>query len=157
MPISTPEISSFEAPQIARLHVVTPRSEIQTAMQNAMHEMEHVLQQQHFRPTGPWFAHHHRRPTDTFDFDICFPISGSIEPSGRVENGAISATQVLRTVYTGSYEGLPQAWPQFAQWIEANGYKTREDVFEVYTLGPRAERDPARWQTELIYPLANGQ
>ena len=155
MPISTPELASFTAPQIARLHVVALREQMQTAMHTALQEMEHVLQQQHVRPVGPWFAHHHRRPAETFDFDLCFPISGAIEPSGRVDNATIPPTQVLRSVYTGPYEGLPQAWPEFMSWIESHGYRTREDIFEVYAVGPRQERDPSQWQTVMNYPLAD--
>ena len=62
---------------------------------------------------------------------------------------------VVRTAYHGPYERLPQAWPQFLEWIKAHGHTTREDAFEVYSIGPRDNPDPDAWQTDLIYPLAS--
>lgn len=153
--IETPQRATFGPMSVARLHVVTPREQIQQAMHSALDEISALLKEQGAPPTGPWFAHHHRKPTGTFDFDVCFPIAKPINPSGRVENGEIPATAVLRTVFRGNYDGLSRAWPEFVEWIEANGYKTREDAFEAYTVGPSEERDPANWQTEMNYPLAD--
>jgi effector-binding domain-containing protein len=153
--IETPQKATFGAVSVARLHIVTPREQIQQSMHGALGEVTDLLKEQGIPVTGPWFAHHHRRPTDTFDFDVCFPIAGTIQPSGRVENGETPATEVLRTVYRGPYDGLPRAWPEFVEWIEANEYKTRGDAYEVYTVGPREESDPANWQTEMNYPLAD--
>lgn len=154
MLIETPQKTTFAPVRVARLHVVTPRDKIQQAMQQAIHEVTTLLREQGVTPAGPWFAHHHRKPTDTFDFDVCFPISQAIRPVGRVESGDIPATEVLRTVYRGPYDKLHLAWPEFVEWIEMNGYKTRQDAFEVYSVGPKEQPDPANWRTEMNYPLA---
>lgn len=153
MLIEIPQKVTFGAVQVARLHVVTPREQIQQAMQEAIREVTSLLREQGVSPAGPWFAHHHRKPTSTFDFDVCFPTERLIQPAGRVETGNIPATEVLRTIYRGSYDKLHLAWPEFVEWIEINGYKTREDAFEVYSIGPNEERNPANWQTEMNYPL----
>ena len=41
------------------------------------HHIQEVLQaitEQGMQPAGPLVAHHHRRPTDTFEFEIGFPV-----------------------------------------------------------------------------------
>jgi effector-binding domain-containing protein len=156
MLIETPTRAEFAARTVARIHVVTPRAEIQSAMHGAIHEIVAALKTQGIAPSGAWFAHHHRRPTETFDFDVCFPVSTPISPAGRVESADIPKTDVVRAVYRGPYERLPQAWPEFVHWITENGYKTRPDAFEVYTIGPQQDADPQHWQTEMNWPLVSG-
>jgi effector-binding domain-containing protein len=157
MSIDKPYHTRFEAQTVARIHVVTPRQEIRSAMHAAIQEISAALKAAGVPRTGPWFAHHHRRPADTFDFDVCFPISKPLQHSGRVENAEIPAVEVLRTIHHGVYGGLPQAWQDFYDWISASGWKTREDIFEVYTVGPQDNDDPEGWKTELNSPVANDE
>ena len=153
MPIDQPFPARFESKDVAQIHVVVPRAEIGTAMQAALRELSALLREQNIEPAGPWFAHHSRRPTDTFDFAVCFPVARPVEPSGRVAYARIAAVDVIRTIYRGPYEGLPQAWPEFMNWVQARNLATREDIFEVYTVGRQESLDSATWQTELNCPL----
>jgi effector-binding domain-containing protein len=61
---------------------------------------------------------------------------------------------VARTVYHGDYEGLPVAWAEFKEWIEANGHSCAVDLWERYLVGPESSDNPADWRTELNRPLA---
>lgn len=155
MPIDKPYRARFEAQTVAHIHVVTPRQEIRSTMHAAIHEISAALEAAGVSRTGPWFMHFHCRPTETFDLDVCFPISQPLQPSGRVTNAEIPAAEVLRTIHHGDYEELPQAWQDFTDWISASGFQTRGDGFEVYAVGPKDNEDPAHWQTELNSPLAN--
>lgn len=154
MPIDTPQKSRFDEKRVVRIHLLTPRNEIQRAMGEAIYEITAAMQAQGVPPTGPWFAHHHRRPTDTFDFDVCFPVGSALETTGRLENVVLPAVDVMRTVYHGHYEGLITAWPEFMRQLDASGLKIRPDVFEVYLVGPSQTSDPKAWQTGLNCPLA---
>ena len=60
---------------------------------------------------------------------------------------------MARTVYHGGYEGLGPAWGEFLGWIESQGLKSAEDLWEVYAAGPESSPDPANWRTELNRPL----
>ena len=155
MPMDKPYRARFEAQTVARIHIVTPRQQIRSAMHAALPEISAALEAAGIPRTGPWFAHHHRRPTDTFDFDVCFPISKPLQPTGRVENAEIPAAEVIRTVHHGDYQGLPQTWQDFADWLSAGSFKTREDFFEVYAVGPNDNENPDSWETELNTLLAS--
>lgn len=106
-------------------------------------------------PAGPWFTHHLRRPTDTFDFEASVPVVRPIVPAGRVEPSTWPSMKVARAVYHGPYEGLAEAWGEFIAWIEANGHQPAEDLWECYTVGPHTNLDPSTWRTELSRPLLN--
>ena len=59
------------------------------------------------------------------------------------------ALKVVRAVYHGPCEGLSEAWHEFAEWIEANWYKTANDLYECYLVEPESSHDPADWRTGL--------
>ncbi|MBV8266334.1 MAG: GyrI-like domain-containing protein [Planctomycetaceae bacterium] len=153
----------IEAPQVketadrltAFIPLVVPRAEIQEVMGPAIREVYAVIAAQGIAPAGPWFTHHRRKPTDTFDFDVCVPVATPVTAAGRVTAGMLPAARVARTVYHGPYEGLAAAWGEFCDWIEANGHTPRADLWECYLVGPGPESspDPATWRTELVRPL----
>jgi effector-binding domain-containing protein len=147
--IETPYITQTSEQHIAKLHLTVPRENIGGSMGAGVQEVLSVLTAQNIAPTGPWFTHHNRRPTDTFDFEICFPVAQSIAPSGQVVPGTWPSMTVARTVFQGNYSGLPEAWGEFHAWLDANAHKTADDLWEVYLVNPHANPNPAEWRTEL--------
>jgi effector-binding domain-containing protein len=152
--ITPPQIVESPARTIAFIHLSIPREEIMTAMHTGLEELGTALREQQIAPTGPWFTHHIRRPSESFDLRICFPVARPITPTGRVQAGEQAAATVLRTVYSGNYTGLAAAWGQFRDWIDANNYQVRPDLWEVYLVGPDSTPQPTEWQTQLNRPLA---
>ena len=151
--IDLPHLAHSPEQHVALIHLTVPRSEIMTAMGPAFEELGAVLTAQGVVPNGPWFAHHLSRPTDTFDFEVCSPVSKPIQPTGRVTNGHLRAARVARTVHHGAYEGLAAAWAEFVAWIEAHGHQAEADLWEVYLVAPDTSPDPSTWRTELNAPL----
>ena len=151
--LETPQITQTTAQLTAIIHVTVPREEIQNVMGPGLHELMAAIAAQGIAPTGPWFTHHLRRPTDTFDFEISVPVSAPVAAAGRVQPGEWPAMRVARTVHHGPYEGLPEAWGEFMEWIEANGHQPAADLWECYLTNPDSDPDPATWRTELNRPL----
>lgn len=152
--IDTPQITESAERLTAVISLLIPRDQIQTVMGPAIGEIYATLAAQGIAPAGPWLTYHRRRPTDTFDFDVCVPITKPVEAAGRVKPGRLPASKVARTVYQGNYDGLGTAWGEFCDWIEANGHPAREELWECYLVGPESSNDPAAWRTELNRPLA---
>ena len=151
--IETPNIAQLPAQAMATLHIVTPRSKMQEVMGPGIGEVMAAAKAQGIGPTGPWFTHHRKITPETFDFDICVPVSAPVSPTGRVVPDERPALGVARTVYHGPYEGLGGAWHEFMQWIAAQGLHAASDLYECYRVGPETSPDPSEWRTELIRPL----
>ncbi len=151
--IDTPQIIQTTALHCATLHVVVPRNEIQNVMGPGIGEVMAAIAAQGLSPSGPWFTHHLRRPTDTFDFDICIPVATPISLDGRVQPGEWPAMTVARTIYRGPYEGLADAWGELMEWLESSDHTPADDLWERYLAGPESSPDPAMWITELNRPL----
>ena len=149
--IETPHIVTTEQQHYAALHLEIPLADIQKVMFPGINEVVAVLKSQGNPPVGPWFTHHFHRPTDCFDFEICFPVATPITPEGRVTAGTWPAMTVARTVYHGAYSGLPHAWPELEQWMKSEDHKGGTEMWERYLIDQA--KDPADLRTELNWPL----
>jgi effector-binding domain-containing protein len=151
--IEPPQVVQTTAQHSAVIHVVVPCDEIQDVIGPTIREVYGAIGAQGVAPAGPWFTHHRRRPTDTFDLEVSVPVVSAIKPAGRVQPGQWPAMKVARTVYHGGYEGLGEAWMEFIDWIEAQGLNAADDLWECYLVGPETRDDSALYRTQLSKPL----
>ncbi len=151
--ISTPEILQTTRQLTATLHVTVSCDEIQSVMGPSIQELLALMAEQNVTPCGPWFTHHFARPAEVFDFDICMPVDSPVVAAGRMQPGEWPTMRVARTIYSGPFEGLADAWPEFMDWIEENGHRQAPDLWERYLVGPESTDDANAWRTELNRPL----
>ena len=104
--IETPTIVDLPAQAYAALAIFVARDQIKTVMGPGIQELMATLKVQGITPTGSWFTHHVRRPTDTFDFEIGIPVAAPVTASGRVRPRTSLSMRIARTIYIGPYEGL---------------------------------------------------
>ena len=88
-----------------------------------------------------------------FNFEVGVPVSGPVTSVGRVKQSELPAAKVARTVYTGSYEGLGDAWSDFIDMIEAQGLTRAPNLWERYLTDPSTTPNPDDYQTELNHPI----
>ncbi len=153
--IETPQIIQTTAQRTALIHLILSREEMPKVFGACVGELIAGIQAQGIQPAGPVFTHHLRRPADTFDFELCVPVATPVAAAGRIKPGEWPSMRVARTAYYGPYEGLPEAWGEFMDWIEANGHREAEDLYECYVTGPHLDPDPATWRTEFSRPLVS--
>ena len=152
--IETPRIIEVAAQTTAVIHLTVPRDEIRKVMGPGISEVLATVAAQGLKPTGPWFTHHFREPSELFDFEVGVPIPTPVVPAGRVRQGHLpAAARVARTVYQGGYEGLGAAWGDLEAWIAAHGHSPAAELWEHYAVGPECGPDPSAWRTELSRPL----
>ncbi len=151
--LDTPQVTFADEQLTAVIPLIVPCHEIVQVMKPAIEEVLSTLSTQNITPAGACFSYHRRKPTDSFDFEVGFPVSAQVSPTGRVRPGKLPAAKVARTIYRGGYEGLGAAWGEFIAWIEAEGLATQEALWECYLSGPESSSDPDAWRTELNRPL----
>jgi effector-binding domain-containing protein len=152
--IEPPKIIQTDEQITAIIHLTVPRDEIRLVMGPAIEEIIAALTDQGVKPAGPLFSYHWKRPIETFDFEVGFPINEPIKPVGRVSMSKLPATKAVRTIYHGDYEGLAAAWGQFCELIDIAQLNVQENLWEAYLVGPESSLDPNQWCTELNRPLA---
>lgn len=147
--ISTPEVIHTRQIPTAVIPLVIAGRDMPKYMDPAIQELIKTITGQGIQITGPLFSYHNRRPSETFDFQIGFPVSAPIRPEGRVINSALPAVTVVRSVYQGPYEGLAQAWPELQSWVHAHGHGATGQFWETYLSNPEEVKDPKQYRTEL--------
>lgn len=151
--IEEPRIAQLDATATAYIHLTMPRADMPRVMGPAVADLISTVTGQGVEITGAVFAHHLKMDPETFDFEVGVSVAEPITPTGRINAGRRPDTRVARTVYHGPYEGLPEAWRKFHNWIENSGYTWAPDIWECYLVHPDADPDPANWRTELNRPL----
>ena len=137
--LETPRILEADEQITAVVRFTIPRTEIVEAMGAGRMEILDVLAAQDIEPTGPWFSRHYRMHPDIFDFEVGLTVARPISPSGRVAPGTLPAGSIAFTVYHGPYEGLGTAWADFMQWLDENGYRAGEQLWEHYATDEEGE------------------
>jgi effector-binding domain-containing protein len=150
-----PQIIQTSIQEAAIIRLTIPRNEMMKVFGPAVGELLTALAEQRVEAVGAVFAHHLKMTPDMFDFELGIKVSSPVTATGRVKPGQLPAAKVARAIYRGPYEGLPAAWGEFNQWMEANGHAQAGDLWELYSVGPQSTPDPANWLTELNRPLTN--
>src|SRR5437870_3440846 len=114
--IDTPEVTELPVRHTAVIRTKIPRSEVQNFMGAAFSELRKTVESQGRRRQGAWFARHFRIDPEFFDMEVGTIVDSPVVKEGRVEPGDLPGKKVARTVYHGSYEGLPEAWSQLETW-----------------------------------------
>lgn len=152
--LTEPLVTLSESSIIAAIRLTIPRTAIQSEMGPAINEVLAALAAQSLRPVGPLISHHLTLSSTTFDFEVGFPIDGSLSPAGRVFQSSIPESKVIRAIYQGPYDGLFAAWSEFDRKVKALNRKVRPDIWERYLRGPESGPDASNFLTELNVPLA---
>ena len=152
--ITTPEVITTKEIATAVIPLVIPGREMPKYMDPAIQEIIKVLGDQGMKPAGPMFSYHHRRPSDTFDFELGFPVAKAITPGERVINSELPSLKVARAVYQGPYEGLAQAWPALMKWVRENGHGETGKFWESYLNNPEEVKSPNEYRTELNWVIS---
>lgn len=147
--ISTPEVITTKEVITAAIPLVIPGRDMPKYMDPAIQEIITTINGQGIQITGPMFSYHKRRPSETFDFEIGFPVSKPIKEEGRVKNSALPAEKVVRSVYQGPYEQLAEAWATLQKWVREQKLAESGRFFERYLNNPDEVKDPKNYKTEL--------
>ncbi len=151
--ISEPRIVTHEAVRTASIHLVIPGQDMPRSIDPAIQEILATLAAQGMRPAGPMFSYHHRRPSDTFDFELGFPVERIIMPAGRVMASSLPSARVVRSVHQGPYEGLSQAWRMLEKWVREARHAETGRFWERYLNNPTEVPDPTLYRTELNWVI----
>ena len=157
--IEAPQVTISERQSAAVIHIRCPRDQIREEVGPAIKEVLGEMARQRLSPQGPLFMHHLAMSSTHFDVEVGFPVNASFRTNGRVRGGELPAARVVRTIYSGPYEGLSAAWDEFGKHLERDRPVDRKllspitTLWERYLIGPETSDDPGQWRTELNLPL----
>ncbi len=102
---------------------------------------------------GPPFGWYHGLASDPVDVSAGFPVAGGEDsPDPEVQVLERRGGRAAVGLHVGPYDRLETTYRALDDWLEAQGVRSAEEMWEEYLSPP--EGDPATWQTRVVVPLA---
>jgi effector-binding domain-containing protein len=152
--MTTFSVKTIDRQPAAVVRAEVPMEELRTVFDRGFGEVMRVAKAQGVAISGPPFGFYPRMPTDTVEVAVGFPVSASVTPEGDVTTFELPGGQVVTGMHVGSYESLESSYRELTEWAAAEGHSLAGHMWESYLTDPRAQPDPATWQTRITWPLA---
>jgi effector-binding domain-containing protein len=129
------------------------------------------LGQHGIEPAGPPFIRYNVVDMDgDLEVELAVPVAAEAAQAaggeeGRVRAGVLPGGRYVRLLHTGHFDGLVGANATLQQWAADHGVALASTPdqrhwagrVECYRTDPRAEPDPAKWETEVAYLISEDQ
>jgi effector-binding domain-containing protein len=151
-PSSKIELRLLEGHHTASVRETVARDDITEAMGQAFQAVREALEKQGVEAAGSLFARWHSFG-DSVDMEAGVMVKTPIAPDGEVKPSELPGGPAAIAVHAGPYEGLSRTYDAVSAWLARTGRESNGGPWEIYLTDPSAEPDPAKWLTEIIYPL----
>ena len=140
-------------------HIVSIRTkvaleDIGSMLAVALPEVMRYLTEAGVQPAGaPLTRYHAVDPSGEMDIEAGIPVSRALAGKDRVKASKLPACKVATTWHIGQYHELGKSHARLEQWIADHGFETAGPQWEVYMTDPGLEPNPAKWRTQIFWPL----
>lgn len=74
-------------------------------------------------------------------------------PSGRIEAVDLPGVELAVTVHPGPHDDIDVTFGRLGAWVVDHALAVAGPIYETYVVGPRDTPEPARWRTEIGWPV----
>lgn len=90
---------------------------------------------------------------DYYEFEAGFPITDSIAPGKGMRVFKLGGSKALKATHWGDYDAMMPTYEAIEAHLKQNNLTPSGPTWEVYVTDPMTEKDTAKWQTDIYYPL----
>ncbi|MBK9523464.1 MAG: SRPBCC family protein [Bacteroidetes bacterium] len=112
-----------------------------------------AMKKQNLEMAGSPFAFYFSESSVNFDLAAAIPVNKPGKADGNVQAGEIKAGNALLVRFFGPYELTAKAHTAIHEYIGAHNKKIIGAPWEVYVTDPGLEKDTAKWETDVYYPV----
>jgi len=142
-----------EQPGLAIRETVS-NSEIPAKMKEFFGELWRFIKAGNVEIAGPPFALYHSWNERDTVVEVGFPVGPGAVGEGRIQAMALPGGKVVAGMHAGPYEKLVDSYHAMMAWMKANGHEPAGRMWETYLTDPEMEKDPAKWLTQMFWPVA---
>jgi len=148
-------LESVDSRPIAAVRLVIPADQVSQNLARLLPEVMGAMSEQGVQPAGPPFSRYHRidAAKNEIDLEAGIPVKTPFQSAGRVKAGELPGGRVARTWHIGPYHELARSYARLEAWLKAQGLTSRGGFWEVYVTDPGIETDPAKWKTQIFWPV----
>lgn len=145
--------TQIEPQPILGVRIQANMQDLPNIMGDIFGEVFGYISQNGDQPAGMPFSRYHSMDGESVDMECGLPVVSTVDGTDRIRSGELPGGTVATVIHKGPYEGLPQTWSAFFEWIGARGLKPAGAPWEVYLTDPGAEPDTSKWRTQIFFPV----
>jgi effector-binding domain-containing protein len=146
-------IELTEQPALAIRETVAV-ADIPAKMQEFFGELGRFIKAVNIAIAGPPFALYHSWNDRETVMEVGFPVVPGAAGEGRIQPTALPGGKAVTGMHFGPYDKLVESYNAMTAWMKANGLEAAGRMWETYLTDPDREKDPAKWVTQLFWPVA---
>ncbi len=146
-------IETLRAQPVASIQVTIKTPELSAQLAILLPEVMSCLTAQGAAMAGPPFSRFLRVDGDTIDLEAGIPVKDKIKSSGRVLASELPGGRAVSTWHVGDYSRLTECHAALREWLKSHDFRQRGGFWEIYWTDPGIEPDPARWRTQILWPI----
>lgn len=145
--------TTVPARQVLSIKAVCSQEELPGKLGELYGKMVAEMQKNKLEFAGQPVAIYHKYDPQAIEFEAIIPVNKPGKTNGAIVAKEIKAGPVAMTSHYGPYEGTYHAHMAMDKWLTENKKEVKGSPWEVYVTDPVKEKDPAKWLTEIYYPL----
>lgn len=147
------EIVTVDEQPIASIRSTIPANEVSKHLAIMLGEILRHVTQSGSEMAGPPLSRYHGFTADTIDLEAAIPVKKAVPGEGRVKPASLPGGKAATTWHVGPYHDLPKSYAALEAFMKKESLAAREAFWEIYWTDPGIERDPAKWRTQIIWPV----
>lgn len=136
-------------------HTMSPKdTEAIGAQMGKMYgELFGVLTKSKIQPTGQPFCLFPRFTQESMDMVCALPVPADAKLPTKYKIQQTPGGKAVKAIHLGNYDKLETTHNEINKYIEFKKLEISGAPWEVYVTDPTVEKDPAKWVTEVYYPV----
>jgi DNA-binding transcriptional MerR regulator len=152
------EVTVDERPrfQLAAIRRDTTPDKIGKDLTDAWTELSEYLKSSSLAPQDVPVCIYRGWEPNNWVIEAGFVVDGEVTPHEEVHPLEVPGGRCASLIHEGPYEELGLANRAMGKWFTDNGHEMTELPYERYITDPTVETDPAKYKTEVVWPLKDG-
>ncbi|MGC5583421.1 GyrI-like domain-containing protein [Ornithinimicrobium sp. W1679] len=136
---TVPELATLQPTTVAVVRDTVRMRELPDFFGRVFHAVMTVAMDEDVEITGPPFAQYFGVPDEAVEVAAGFPTARPVTPSHGVTASELPGGRVAQLLHEGSYDGLPDAYRRLMSWMDDQGLRPGEVMWESYLTEPPAD------------------
>ena len=149
----SPEIVELEPQEAIAVRGDVAIADLPGFFERAFHAAAEAASACGIEIVGPPFGFYPEMPAETVAVEAGFPVSAPAEDHGHVHRIVLPGGRAVQAIHVGPYDTMEKTYDDLQSWMAEQGLHPAVGMWESYLSDPQVERDPANWQTRIIWPI----
>jgi effector-binding domain-containing protein len=147
------KVETLAAQPVLSIRAVIDAKDVSKTLAEFLPEVMAAIGKAGGQMAAPPFSRYHAMDGGKIDLEAGIPLKKAVAGHGRVKASELPAGRAAMTWHLGPYDKLPGTHAFLQTWMQEQKLEAAGGAWEIYWTDPGIEPDPAKWQTQIFWPL----